>query len=103
MQVGEFVIVKSFPNEPVVRCVYRETEDDMLICLVEDFKLWEDEGIKPLVAKSPKSRIFQYDGDLFAKLKEAAYSLGDNNLLNALWNQAQRYYSHDKETQHVGR
>lgn len=98
MPVGEIVLVKSFPNDPVIRRIFEEIEDGAMICLEEEFRLWEDRGIKPQAVKCPQSRIFQYDNDLFLKLKEAAYSLGDNNLLNTLWSRAQRYYSHECST-----
>jgi len=98
MAVGEIVLVKSFPSDPVTRCIFEETEDGARLCFEEEFRLWEDKGTSPLAVKCPKSRIFQYDNELFAKLKEAAYSLGDNNLLNTLWSRAQRYYSHECST-----
>lgn len=100
MRAGEFVLVKSFPSEPVVRCVFEEGEDGVLLCLQQEFSLWQDKGVKPLAVKCPKSLVFRYDEELHRKLRGAAYSLGDNDLLEALWNQVESYYSPIKETQH---
>lgn len=88
----EVVLVKSFQNDPVVRRIFEEKDDGVMLCLEEEFRLWEDKGIRPLIVKCPKSRVFNYDEELYAKLKEAAYLLGDHNLLEALWNQAESYY-----------
>lgn len=90
---GEIILVKSFPNDPVVRRICEENDDWVKLCLEEEFKLWEDKGIKPESVKCPRSRVFDYNQELCTKLKEAAYLLGDNNLLEALWNQAESYYS----------
>ena len=92
MKTGDVVLVKSFPNDPVVRCIFEENDDWVMLCLEEELRLWADKGIRPEAVKCPKSRVFDYDEELYAKLKEAAYSLGDNNLLEALWNQAESYY-----------
>lgn len=93
METGDVVLVKSFPNDPVVRRIFEENDAWVKLCLEEEFKLWADKGIKPRTVRCPKSRVFNYNQELHTKLKEAAYLLGDNNLLEALWNQAESYYS----------
>jgi len=92
MGANEVVLVKSFPNDPVIRRIFEEKDDCVLLCLEEEFRKWEDEGIKPQTVRCPKSRVYNYDVGLYLKLKEAAYSLGDNDLLETLWNQAESYY-----------
>ena len=92
MRAGKIVLVKSFPSEPLVRSVFKEKDDYVMLCLEEEFKLWKDKGVTPLVVKCPKSRVFHYDEKLYRKLSEAAYSLEDNDLLEALWNQAESYH-----------
>ncbi len=94
MRIGEFVIVKSFPSDPVVRRIFEENDDCFKLCLEEDFRLWEEQGIKPEAVRCPKSRVFNYDQELYVKLKEAAYKLEDQDLLKALWEKA-RFYDED--------
>lgn len=100
MGTSEVVLVKSFQNDPVVRRIFEEKDDGVMLCLEEEFRLWKDEGIRPLVVKCPKTRVFHYDEELYRKLREAAYSSEDKDLLETLWNQAESYYSPIKETQH---
>jgi hypothetical protein len=89
---GEIILVKSFPNDPVVRRIVEENDDWVKLCLEDEFSLWRDKGIKPEAVKCPRFRVFYYDEELYRKLEEAAYLLRDNNLLEALWNQAKNYY-----------
>ena len=103
MGVGEIVLVKSFPSEPLLRSVFEEKDDFVMLCLEEESRLWEEERIKAQTVRCPKSRVYNYDPELYSRLKEAAYVLEDENLLETLWGQAQRYYGHDKETQQVGK
>jgi hypothetical protein len=96
MSANDIALVRSFSKDPVVRRIFEERDDCVLICLEEQFILWRDKGIRPLLVKCPKTRIFHYDELLYGKLKYAAYSSGDDKLLDALWDQAQTYYRHDK-------
>ena len=91
MRAGKIVLVKSFPSEPLSRCVFGEQDDGVMLCLEEEFRLWEQKGIRPLIVKCPKTRVFEYDDELFKKLKEAAYTLEDQALLEALWGKARIY------------
>jgi len=91
MSAREIVLVKSFPNQPIVRYIIRNSGDDLFICLEHEYHLWKQKGIRPLAVKCPRTRVFEYDEELFKKLKEAAYSLEDNDLLEALWEKARIY------------
>ena len=91
MAIEEIVLVKSFPNEPLLRCVFGEQDDGIMLCLQEDLRIWEQQGIEPLTVKCPKTRVFEYDDKLFEKLKESAYTLEDQTLLDSLWEQARAY------------
>lgn len=91
MTVVEIVLVKSFLNAPLSRCVFGEQDDGVMLCLQEDLSIWECKGIRPLTVKCPRTRVFEYDDELFTRLKEASYVLGDNNLLETLWKQARPY------------
>ncbi len=95
MAIEEIVLVKSFPNEPLLRCVFGEQDDGVMLCLEEELSIWEQKGIRPLAVKCPKTRVFEYDDELFKKLKEAAYTLEDQDLLEALWEKA-RIYDRDR-------
>ena len=85
------VLVKSFPNQPIIRYIIGDSGEYVFICLEHEFHLWEQKGIRPLTVKCPKTRVFEYDDELFKKLKEAAYTLEDQDLLEALWGKAQIY------------
>jgi len=91
MGAGQVALIKSFPNDPVVRRIVEENDDWVKLCLEEEFNLWEQKGIRPLTVKCPKTRVFEYDDELFKKLKEAAYTLEDQDLLEALWEKARIY------------
>ena len=91
MTVLKKVLVKSFLNEPLLRCAFGEQGDGIMLCLQEDLIIWEQKGTRPLAVKCPRTRVFEYDEELFKKLKEAAYTLEDQGLLEALWEKAQIY------------
>jgi len=91
MGTSKIVLVKSFPNQPIVRYVSGDSGEDLLICLEHEYDLWEQKGIRPIAVKCPKTRVFEYDEELFKKLKEAAYTLEDQPLLDALWEKARIY------------
>lgn len=91
MRVEQRVLVKSFPNEPLERCIFDIQIDGVQLCLKEDFDTWQNYGEPPFTTKCPYSRVFKFDGALYEKLKEAAYSLEDKNLLESLWEQAIPY------------
>ena len=97
MVANEVALVRSFPNDPVVRRIFEEKDDWVLLCPEEEFRLWEEEGIKPQTVRCPKSRVYNYDPELYSKLKQAAYVLEDENLLETLWNQAESYYGTAKK------
>lgn len=96
MATSKIVLVKSFPNQPIVRYIIGDSGEDLFICLEHEYHLWEQKGIRPLTAKCPKTRVFEYDDELFKKLKEAAYTLEDQDLLEALWGKA-RIYEGDRK------
>lgn len=91
MGTSKIVLVKSFPNQPIVRYVIGDSGEDLFICLEHEYHLWEQKGIRPIAVKCPKTRVFEYDEELFKKLKEAAYRLEDQPLLDALWEKARIY------------
>ncbi len=91
MGTSKIVLVKSFPNQPIVRYVIGDSGEDLFICLEHEYHLCEQKGIRPIAVKCPKTRVFEYDEELFKKLKEAAYRLEDQPLLDALWEKARIY------------
>lgn len=86
------VLIKSFPNDPIVRYVFEESNDCVKLCSEEGFRQWRGKGITPVTVKCPKSRVYSYDPDLYTKLANAAYSIEDGGLLNTLWEHAQPLY-----------
>lgn len=89
--MDKIVLIKSFPNEPLKRFLVKEQNDGVQLCLKEDFDIWQNQGEPPFTTKCPYSRVFNFDDELYEKLKEAAYSLENQNLLESLWEQAIPY------------
>ncbi len=89
MDIDNVVLVKSYPNDPVVRKIIGEDKDFAEICLEKQSR-WDES--KPKTVRCPKSRIYSYDPNLCRKLTEAAYELRDNQLLETLWKQARLHY-----------
>lgn len=92
MDASRVALVKSFPSDPIVRYIFEENNDYVKLCSEEGFRLWRGKRIRPLAVRCPKSRVFSYAPELYAKLKEAAYAMEDEQLLDALWEHAQPYY-----------
>jgi len=86
MPAGDKVLVRSFPADPIVRQIYNENEDTILV--------WR--GTREpddLPAPCPKECVFIYDAKLEGELRN---ELRRNNLdslaLSRLWAKAKPYY-----------
>ncbi len=86
MPAGDKVLVRSFPADPIVRQIYDENEDTILV--------WRG-TMEPndLPAPCPKDCVFIYDAELEEELKN---ELRRNDLdplaLSRLWTKAKPYY-----------
>ena len=86
--IGEKVLVQSFPKDPLVRLVYEEDEDSVLV--------WRG-ALEPddVPAPCPKERVFAYDAELIAELKGEIRRNGRYSpALVGLWKKAKPYYKH---------
>ena len=86
MSVGEKVLVVSFPKDPLVRLVYEENENIVLV--------WRGTAEPDdLPAPCPKERVFVYDTELLAELKSEIRRNGRYSpSLARLWGKAESYY-----------
>jgi hypothetical protein len=87
MPVGDKVLVRSFPADPLIRQIYYEDSETVLV--------WRGTA-KPddLPAPCPKDRIFLYDNELAQQLKDEVERHGyDSPLLSSLWAKAKPYYN----------
>jgi len=68
MNKGDKVMIKSFLEQPVVRCFWGEHNESVYICREEQYKEWKDGGREPLCTLIRKDLIFRYDPVLFEKM-----------------------------------
>ena len=89
MAADAIVLVRSFPQVPLIRQVYAEMEDTVLV--------WRG-GVseEDIPAPCPKSHVFVYDAELWQKLENEKRRNGANSTaLSSLWGEAQPYYDVD--------
>ncbi len=86
MASGDTVLVKSFPQVPLIRQIYAETEDTALV--------WRGGvGDEDIPAPCPKNCVFVYDAELWEKLQNEKRNNGyDSPVLSLLWAKAEPYY-----------
>jgi hypothetical protein len=94
MASGDVVLVRSFPDEPLARRIYREDENFVLICLEDEFVKWREHGIEPFAVPCPRENIYEFDAMLFQSMRKMAYNLNGNRseLKDLLWKLAKPYY-----------
>lgn len=86
MPVGDKVLVQSFPADPLIRQIYYEDDEAVLV--------WRGTA-RPddLPAPCPKKNIFVYDAKLTKELMdEVEKSEPNSEKLHALWREAKLYY-----------
>lgn len=87
MPVGDKVLVRSFPSDPLIRQIYYEEDEAVLV--------WRGTA-KPddLPAPCPKKSIFVYDAELVDQLmSELRKDDSNSQNLQVLWEKAKPYYN----------
>jgi hypothetical protein len=86
MAVGEIVLVRSFPSDPLIRQVYEENGNYVLV--------WRGtKEVHDLPSPCPKNRVFVYDPKLIQELETERHTNGSySEKLKMLWKRAKPYY-----------
>lgn len=88
----EFILCRAAGNQPLVRTIWSIADDGVLICTQENFQLWAEQEIKPIVVKAPFGAIYKYDEQLFQQLQKAFRPTERRNAeLEQLWLNAEPY------------
>ena len=87
MSRGDFVMLRTFLNQPVKRRVCGVDDNSITICTEES---WQDQDLRGAVV--PRERVFKWDEALFEEMLKFDEHL-DNEppQLSELWNRAIPY------------
>ncbi len=92
MFLTDSVLCRAAGDQPLIRRVWSIADDGVLICTLENFQLWAEQEIKPIVVKAPFGAIYKYDEQLFQQLQKAFRPTeGRNAELEQLWLNAEPY------------
>ncbi len=86
------MLVRSHPNDPVVRVIAEECEDGAYICLPENEAQRTLYRAEPIRVFCPKDRIFKYEPGLVRRLRALAVNAPNSKELEDLWRPAKPYY-----------
>lgn len=90
----DFVLCRAAGNQPLIRTVWSIVDDGVFICTPENFQVWEEQEIKPIVVKVPFSAVYKYDEQLFQQLDTVFMPAENHNAkLEKLWLNAEPYHS----------
>lgn len=86
------ILCRAAGDQPLVRRVWSVAEDGVLICTQENFQLWAEENIEPVLVKVPFNAAYRHNEQLFHQLN-AIFQPGEdhNSELEALWLKAEPY------------
>lgn len=90
----DFILCRAVGDQPLVRRVWSIVDDGVFICTHENFQLWEEQEIEPVVVKVPFSAVYKYDEQLFQQLDMVFIPAENHNAkLEKLWLNAEPYHS----------
>ena len=89
----EFILCRAAGNQPLVRTIWSIADDGVFICTRENFRLWEEQEIEPILVKVPINAVYEYDEQLFQQLNRAFRPGNNRNAeLERLWLNAKPYH-----------